>query len=181
MLVAATACGVPERPATFVADEDVPFGLLAPTTTAVPAATGPRPRRTDVCFVRGPHVVPLPRDVAPDPTAGSVDALERGPTPEEAAAGYRTALLSEDAVRVVMVSGGVAHVELTPGLAEGGTADTTLALAQLVCTLTSQPGVGQVDFTLDGRRVDVPLADGSLASRPVTREDYSSLIAGTDG
>jgi hypothetical protein len=50
-----------------------------------------------------------------------------------------------------------------------------VAIAQIVCTLTSQPGIGQVAFTLDGEPVDVPKGDGSTTSAPVAADDYQHL------
>ena len=156
---------------------DAPFGLLAETTTTVTAPPGPAPRTIQVCFVRGTMVTPVTRQVAAPSLQPAVDALVGGPTADEQATGLRTALLAEDAVRGASLTAGVARVDLTPGFAAGGTQDAILALAQLVCTLTAQPGVGQVAFALEGQPVDVPLADGSLATRPVTRDDYAAVIA----
>ena len=169
-------CGVSEGSPTFVADEDVPFGLLASTTTTPVTDPGPAPRSVQVCFVRDATVTPVQRQLTAPGLDAAVAALADGPTPAEQAAGLRTALLTEDAARQIGLSAGIARVDLTPGFAAGGTQNSTLALGQLVCTLTAQPGVGQVSFTLEGQPVDVPLADGSLATRPVTRDDYAGII-----
>jgi spore germination protein GerM len=181
ILVLLAACGVRAESATFVTDDDVPFDLLAPTSTTPSTSTGPAPRAIKVCFVMGSSVVPVDRRVTAPGLAAAVTALTGGPTGDEQNAGLRTALLTEDAVREVSVVAGVARVELASAFAEGGTQDSILAIAQLVCTLTAQPGVGQVAFALDGQPVDVPLVDGSLATRPVTRDDYASLIAAASG
>ena len=56
--------------------------------------------------------------------------------------------------------------------------DQKLAIAQIVLTLTSRPGVGQVLFSVDGKLISVPRGRGdSVASGvAVTFDDYSSLI-----
>jgi spore germination protein GerM len=167
---------VPEEDATFAADDDVPFGLLAETTTTAPPAPAEEARRIRVCFVRGVQVVPVEREPDGPGLQGALATLAAGPTSADEASGLRTALLAEDAVGDVTLTAGVARVGLRQSFAIG-TEDSILALAQLVCTLTAQPGVGQVAFTLEGQAVEVPLADGSLAARPVTRDDYASVIA----
>jgi hypothetical protein len=176
---AAAACGLPtDRPPSFVADEDVPFGLLAGTTTTAPLpAQNPSPRVTEVCFVRDASVVEVARPVNAATPEAALAELRAGPTAAEQASGVRTALLTEDPVEQVAVAAGVAKVELTSGFAAGGTQDTILAVAQLVCTLTGQAGVGQVAFTLEGAPVEVPRGDGTLAAGAVTRDDYASVLA----
>ena len=178
LVASLAACGLPtDRPPAFVADEDVPFGLLAvTTTTAPPPARSAGPRATNVCFVRDGSVVEVPRPVAEPSAEAALTELRAGPTQAEQAAGLRTALLTEDPVRVVTITAGVARTELTASFAIGGTQDAILALAQLVCTLTAQPGVGQVAFTLDGSPVEVPRGDGSLVAGAVTRDDYASVL-----
>ena len=74
---------------------------------------------------------------------------------------------------------GVAQVDLAAEFAELGSDRQLLAIAQLVLTLTSRPGVGQVAFTLDTAPIDVPRADGTITSDPVTRADYASMLAGS--
>jgi hypothetical protein len=54
--------------------------------------------------------------------------------------------------------------------------DQALAVAQLVATLTTVPGVADVSLRRNGEVVDVPLPDGSLVRRPLVRADYVSLI-----
>jgi spore germination protein GerM len=72
---------------------------------------------------------------------------------------------------------GIAAVDLTPGFAELPGDRQLRAVAQMTCTLTAQPGVGQVRYTLGGSSIAVPRADGSVTGDPVTRQDYGSLLA----
>jgi hypothetical protein len=168
--LALTACGVPtDDGAHTVSDADVPFRLLDTTTTSTtrPASTATSlpVRPAEICVVRRRKVVPTIREVRVDAGLGVVvDLMERGPGP--------------DAVRRANLSGGVARVELTRRFAERPGREQLLALAQIVCTLTAQPGVGQVKFTLGKQRVEVLRGDGSLTDGPVTREDYANLIRG---
>jgi spore germination protein GerM len=56
--------------------------------------------------------------------------------------------------------------------------DQKLAIAQIVLTLTSRPGVGQVLFSVEGKFISVPRGRGdSVASGiAVTFDDYESLV-----
>ena len=71
---------------------------------------------------------------------------------------------------------GVANVDLHASFLEIQPADQILAIAQVVCTITGLPGIGQVRFTQQGRPTDVPRADSSLTDKPVSRDDYQSLL-----
>jgi spore germination protein GerM len=55
------------------------------------------------------------------------------------------------------------------------TDEQLLALGQLVFTLTDQPGIGGVEFSLEGEPVDVPLADGTTQDGPVSRDDLPEV------
>jgi spore germination protein GerM len=88
----------------------------------------------------------------------------------------RTLVADPPLVDAVEVVDGVGEVDLPPELATLSGDDQRLAVAQLVCTLTGQPGVGPVVFTLDGASIEVPRGDGSLTSGPVSRDDYSQLL-----
>ncbi|MDH4145999.1 MAG: GerMN domain-containing protein, partial [Acidimicrobiia bacterium] len=87
----------------------------------------------------------------------------------------RTVLGPED-VQSVTTLGGVATVDLGSRFSELPVAEQRLAVAQMVLTLTSQAGVGQVRFTVAGQEADVPRADGSIARSAVSRDDYATLL-----
>lgn len=182
-LLALGGCGVPEEDEAVVArDEDVPFGLLAPstTTTSTTSTTVPEvplDRIVDICLVDGDGVVPVERILPRRRTLDEVvEALRRGPTPEEGDDGLTTALPGPEVIGPVSLAGGTATVALGGTFAEVPAPTQMLAIAQLVCTLTGQPGVGQLQFTLDGQPVQAPLPDGSLAGGPVSRDHYAPLI-----
>lgn len=162
-----------EHGANEVADDAVPFALLDDDAPAlIPQAGG---TSATLCLVRGDRVVPVTRSLPGDPEPTDlVVSLADDVADIEASQGLRTALISTR-VREVSVRGGTALVELT-GLPEGGSQEPMLAVAQIVCTLTSQPGIGQVQFSVANAPVQVPRPDGSLADGTVTRDDYADVL-----
>jgi spore germination protein GerM len=87
---------------------------------------------------------------------------------------------SGEAILEVRVAGGVATVDLATDidrLVSGR--DLRDLAAQVVCTLTAQPGIGQVAFTIGGQPASLPTGDGTLATGAVTREDYRALLPET--
>lgn len=178
------ACGVPTDEDAVLADpEAVPFELLdePPPTTTTTEAPPPSARSSiQVCFRTDTNVVPVirPFQEPPDPTVDVlVTLVNDSPTAEERAAGLRSAMFSEQLVTSAVVAAGIARVDLAATFQEGTGGDQLFALAQIVCTLTSQPGVGQVLFTLGGAATEVPRGDGSLTANPVSRDDYAPVIA----
>lgn len=167
------ACGVSaQSEPTAIAPEAVPFGLLEPTpsTTAVPEG-----RTVDVFLVSGDRLVQVSRSVPVDsgPTA-LVEALVAGPTDDERSFGTTTAVAPGTVARVT-TNRGVADVELTPAFREIRGEDQILALAQIVFTLTEQPGIGGVRFTLDGEPVRLPTTDGARGDGRLARDDLTAL------
>ena len=157
-------------------DDGVPFDLLEPnvpplfTTTSAGSATG-----APLCFVLGDGLVVVETPLPPSTNLEDVVFALAQP-PQESDPALRTAIGDPPIVRDVGLRSGVAHVDLTTDVAELGGDEQLHAVGQLVCTLTAQPGVGLVSFTLDGSPVDVPRADGSLTDRPVSRDDYGELL-----
>lgn len=175
----AGACGVASQDEARRADpKDVPFGLLAPTSTTLPPRGGAATSAVNVCLVRADAVMVVTRHIEPEPSVHSViELVEAGPLSEpESSSGLRTEVPA-GSVRDVELTGGVATVSLTRAFADVEADAQLLAIGQLVCTLTARPGTGQVRFTLDGTDIDVPRQDGSLTAEPVTRDDYRDLIA----
>jgi Sporulation and spore germination len=186
------ACGLPaeDSPRLLPADG---LGLTetTTTTTSVPSTTDePTPPVTQppvptqpitLYFVRGDSLVPVTRELRSPPDLPSVLAsLVGGPNPVEDADGLRSTLPIGAVVRV-FPERGVATVDLKPGLFDEVLPDEqVLAFAQLVLTLSAQPGIGQVRFTMGGQPVQAQKGDGSLApvNVPLTFEDYETLIEG---
>jgi hypothetical protein len=172
------ACAVDDQSGARVADdESVPFGLLEPDAPALlPTSTVAATETATVCFVSGAALAPLPVALAPPIRLDDVVAA-LGEPPEIDGATLRTAVADPPIVREVDLRGGIARVDLLPAVSNLGGDDQLLAVAQLVCSLTARPGVGQISFTLGGAPVDVPRGDGSLTSDPVSRDDYAALLA----
>jgi spore germination protein GerM len=173
----AVGCGIDaEREANRVPPTEVPFGLLdQQATTSTEAPSG---RTATVYLVAEERLVDIDRPVADG--AGLSDLLELvvdGPSDTERVLGVTTAI-PEGAVAAVSSSRGLAEVDLTAEFGEIRSADQLLALAQIVYTLTAQPGIGGVNFTLEGEDVDVPLGDGAVGTEALTREDLRSLAPG---
>lgn len=176
------ACGVPTDSSATVADrDDVPFDLLdtGTTTTTAPSAGPPTGPGVRLCFVRNDEAVvsvSRARDEIPGTADDLVDVLAAGPTETETQLGLSSALPEPSPAVDVTIQGGVAVVDLDATFSDLSADQQLLAVAQMVCTLTDQPGVGQVRFTLEGERIEVPQGDGALTASPVTRDDYADLI-----
>ena len=177
VMVVAAACGMPEqKSASRVDDNRVPYGLLDKGTGGV-VDTGQLGNRDAIIYlVRGGRLIPTARSLPPPLTLPPLlRSLGRGPTTQEVAAGIRTALPVEDTPRSVRVARGTATVDLPTSFTSLSRGDQVLALAQIVYTVTDQPGIGQLEFTLAGATTDIPRADRSLTSTPVSRDDYLAL------
>lgn len=179
VLVAAAAlagCGVPVDSQPRIEDDDaVPGGLL---DRATPGSTTPGtiPSGTEitVCLAdRAGRLQEVTRSVAGDPTAASVVEVLAAPVSDaERAFGLSSNVASGRELVVSSVDGGVATVELTDDFTQRSSSEQLGAVAQVVCTLTAQPGIGQVHFELSRASVEVPRGDGSTTSDPVSRADY---------
>lgn len=182
-LILAPACSITADDGPhYEAETDVPFDLLE----AAPPGTAPNPPGSDgvstrVCLLGADEAVhPVDRSLAPGyRMVELVEVLTAGPTETERSFGLTTALAEPGTVPSIDVQQGVATVDLDRGLASRPAADQLTVVTQLVCTLTEQPGIGQVRFTVDGAPIVVPRGDGSSSSDPVSRHDYASLIAST--
>ncbi|MCD9622905.1 GerMN domain-containing protein [Rhabdothermincola salaria] len=172
-------CGIsPDDSPRAQPDEDVPFGLLergdgATTTVAAPTAVP-----ISICLVRTDgQLVSIPRDFAPNPSLSEVlGALGDPPTDAERTLGLSTAISDDAVVNEVRTSAGVANVDLGAGVVEGSARNQLAAVAQIVCTLTQQPGIGQVRFLVDGVNVEVARGDGSTTADAVSRRDYATVM-----
>ncbi|NPC42882.1 GerMN domain-containing protein [Nocardioides sp. zg-1230] len=185
LLLATTACGLPDEERSRTVDADVvPYNLL---TTA---EQEPEDTDTGPAHPRGePVVFWLRRDgrltTAPvgatcdDPVAQVVEdvlaALSASPTSADGAAGRTSAVPPSARLELVALEDGVAVVDLDP-VALGDAERLPLAVGQLVLSVSSAPGVDGLRLVTSGESVDVPLPDGALADRPVTAADYVELL-----
>lgn len=172
-------CGVPmDQTATVAPDADVPYDLLSSTTTTTPPSGSPAEGETTICLAVDGLLLSLGRDRGGDPPLSTLEALVgAGPTEGESSLGLRSVVEGVDLIDGIEQAGNVGEVSLGGRFAELAADQQLLAVAQLTCTLTSQPGIDTVTFQLDGDDVEVPVESGELVDRPVARADFGRLIA----
>ncbi len=146
-----------------------------PATAAPPL--GAATRLTDLYLVRSDQLVVAARPV-PDPVTLQriIQTLLQGPTDAEGEKGLRSALPTTVLLRAVSVQRETAVVDLSDGLTSIDSADQALAIAQLVYTCVTWPGVSSLQIKVEGKAVQLPRADGTLTQGVVTPADYSSLL-----
>jgi spore germination protein GerM len=185
LLLAATACGLPDEERSRTVDADaVPYNLLT-TAEEEPEGSdaGPaHPRGEPVVFwLRrdGRLTTAAVGATCDDPVAQVVEdvlaVLSGPPTSEGGAAGLTSAVPPSARLELVALEDGVAVVDLDP-VALGDAERLPLAVGQLVLSVSSAPGVDGLRLVTSGEDVDVPLPDGALADRPVTADDYVELL-----
>lgn len=176
-------CGVPTGgEPSVVPASDVPYGLATPTPTdAAPLSVEPLLASSQVYLLgEGDQLIARPREA--DAT-GSEEGLEAlltsladGPTGSERDEQLSTALPPNVRLTVDGLSGGTATVDLdVPDEAPSGLASRR-AVAQIVLTATSVPGVDGVLLTLAGEPVEAPLPSGQLTSAPLTALDFTEFL-----
>ncbi|MCX6532558.1 MAG: GerMN domain-containing protein, partial [Actinobacteria bacterium] len=193
-LILLSSCGVPNtNEFTKIADANIPFELNATTTsssttttTLAPdlpmpgAGTGNIPpeiinETVELYFITANRVLATKIQIAsPATTSQVLAALIAGPPIGDAGLGLRSAL-STALTATIDVSKGIANIDADAVLLDGlSPIDQRLAIAQLVLTFTSRPGVGQVVLSIEGSQIAIPRGRGDLAKpgTPVSFEDY---------
>jgi hypothetical protein len=174
-LVLLSACGVSTSGKVHhIDDDDVPFGLL--DEHGGEAAGAGAGRSAHVCLLKEDRLVEVERRVRGGSGLLRIIRSLGELTPTEADEGLGTALPAADEVRAVKLRAGTAEVEFTADPTQTESADPLASVAQIVCTLTLQGGVGRVTFSLGGTPIEVPTATGALTGDPVSREDYESML-----
>lgn len=172
-LIVLAGCGIPiddrSRP---LAGDEIPSSVPVAPPPAPPA--GELNLSLELFLIRGSQLAAVSRQVPMPLTADkALTEIVRGPTPLERGRGLRSAL-----PRSVRLLGTVAHdvplIDVTESLTGVDGEEQILALAQLVFTLTSLPGVNGVSFARDGRPVEVPTGDGELKGGPLRRQDFAA-------
>lgn len=171
LLLGASACGIGGEPQPTRL-EDVALPPEVVPEEATPAdEEGPS---TLVFFIQGETLVPVERGVSPTP-GGAIRTLLEGPRDTEAAIGLRSAIPAGTTLLRAAVDGELATIDLSSSFSSIVGPEQVLALAQLVYTATSIPGITQAAFAIEGSRIDVARGDGSLSSGPVSRLDYPGI------
>ena len=134
-------------------------------------------------FTRGERVVRVMRTVPKVTRIGAeaVKALLGGPNGDEQRAGLSTAIPASTQFRDLVITEGVARVDMTGAFESGGGGlALTLRLAQVTCTLDAFSSVTGVRFALDGQLVDVLSGDGVVVDRPVSCDSYGEYLEGSN-
>ncbi len=171
--VVAAGCAIPTEGApSTMAPSKVPFNLLDPhlptTTTTLPKPTSLVPVK--VFFLNaGSELTSAPRVVtAPAPLAAVITSMLAGPTKAETAQGLTTAIPSNVSVLSTTTQAGIVTVNMNAAFVAITGSNIELAVAQIVATVAAENGpTTGVLFEIDGQRISVPIANGSLVSSPV--------------
>lgn len=159
-----------------IGTQSAPVPAVAPSASAT--STGPSrqgvPLTIQVYLVQGDHLARLTRTVPPG--AGlepSFVGLSTPITPAMAAQGIRSALPLASSPLRGEVADGVARVELPTGFERISVHEQSLAMAQLVFTVTANSLATSVQLVQGSRALPMPDPSGQLVTRPVTRVDYA--------
>lgn len=182
LLLAVASCGVPDDDQVRTVDpSEVPYHLLDDVDEVPSAAasglSGPRLYWVDA----EDRLVGRPAASFCSKTLAGVardilDQLGDGPSARDLGSGLGTALPPDRWLKLVAITDRTAHLRIS-------TEDTiatnrvVLATAQTVLSLTSIPGVDQVELEYDAEPLQVPRSSGELAAGPLRHDDYRSLLA----
>jgi germination protein M len=140
--------------------------------------------RYKLWFVRGEGITTVDRSHAPTQRIGTaaLQDLLAGPTEEERVRGLSTSIPEGTRLLGLVVSNGIATVDLSSEYESGGgTLSMTARLAQVTCTLDRFSTVDGVRFELDGEPVDVFSGEGIILDHPVSCGDYDELVLDQPG
>jgi hypothetical protein len=154
-----------------------PVPADAPTSTKptpLPSRAGV-PLTIQVYLVQGERLARITRTVPPG--AGlepSFVGLVVPVTASQAALGLRSAIPVSSTPFTGQVVDGVARIELPTGFERISVHEQSLAMAQLVFTVTANSLATSVQLVQGSRALPMPSPSGQLISRPVTRQDYAA-------
>jgi spore germination protein GerM len=198
LIMFTSSCGVPTS-SEFVQipEANIPFELnvaSTTTTTTVPVeldastsgSDSPNAvseivnETVDLYFIIANRLVATKiQIVSPATTTQVLSALVAGPPSGDAGSGLRSAIAVSLQAKID-VSKGIVMIDANNFLLAGlSPIDQRLAIAQLVLTFTSRPGIGQAKFSVNGVSIAVPRGRGDLSrpGDPVSYDDYISLLA----
>ena len=182
-LAMVSACGVPTGGTpTTIAASDIPYGLAepSPAPTVSPSADPELDPARIFLVGEGDVLVARPRETEGTSRREQLEqlltALAEGPNGPERREQLSTALSPEVRLTVAELSDGAATIDIDgPAEAPSGGASRR-AVAQIVLTATSVPGVDAVRLRLSGAPVEAPLPSGELTSEPLTAADYAAFL-----
>lgn len=150
------------------------------TTTDAATSTTIVTDTVTLYFVEGSRLVAVDVEVeAPAEIRRQLGALETGPPPAEFEAGIRTEVPAGLVHRVQRWPNGITVDLHSESFNSVESEDQRTMVAQIVLTLTAQPDIEDVLFTMDGEPLRVYRRDNVLSEpgEPVTSEDYEELLA----
>lgn len=188
LTIGTSACSVNSGSEFIEIDQrEIPFELSAPETTA-PTTTVPIAAQTTVAgavyetvnlyFIKNNQLFNVQLEIGRPTNPQNVFAALIAGLPDPAQSNMTT-LLPSNLTAIIDVQGGVANINLQSGILDAlTTSQQRLAIAQISLTLTSQPGIGQVTFSVNGKPIGVPRGRGDIAAAgvPVAFDDYKMLI-----
>lgn len=178
-------CGAPgsSRPAEIEPSE-VPYQLLRPSVDPLAASSEPdllEEVATTPVYLLGEGAVLVAADTPVQPGSSTqlaeqaLSRLQAGPTDDERDAGLASALGAAVRLALVSIQDGTARVEVRLTAGDIAADQVPLALGQVVLTLTSVPGIQDVQLVNDGEPVEMALPGGRRTVDPVTAADYQEL------
>jgi spore germination protein GerM len=178
MVLLASACSSPvDSGPKAIRTASIPEGLRveASSTTTTTVPTGESEEVT--VYLIGPppdqRLVPVRRRVRSPVTVEKIlQKLFTPPTTAEGVAGLRTAISPDTTVLSAQIENKIVTVDVSKVFAFGDVPDQIRAYAQVVFTAVETGSVTGVQFTVNGRRLEVPAGDGSNQSAPVGRGSY---------
>jgi spore germination protein GerM len=108
-----------------------------------------------------------------------LEQLAAQPTRAERAEQLSTALPPEIGLTVTELDGGTASIDLEVEAQALSGVSGRRAVAQIVLTATSVPGVDAVLLELAGEPIEAPLPAGALTARPLSAADYAAVATPT--
>jgi Sporulation and spore germination len=175
---------VREIPATTTTTSTTSTTIVTPSS--VPVTTAPPPSTAlvplvyplDVFWIDPfGQIVPARRNPEGNDLENAISALRFPPLPTGAEGSLRSAIVDSAMLVDAKLAGGVATIELGPEFFNLPGPEQSLAIAQIVFTVTAVPaGIGRVRFRANGRPIAVPLANGQPTTGSVSRDDYRSLL-----
>ncbi len=171
------ACGVgTQRSAQLIDPHSVPRDLTAPASTT-PTILQPTARVT--VYFEGPNgLVPVVRDVnSPESVQTALIQLGKGPSLADGGGTLQSPVSTVTPLVLKRIQGTTAYVSVPEAFANLGGQDQIVSAAQLVYTVTALSGIEDIVLLVNGHEAQVPVSGGTLQQGPLTRADYSSLLA----
>lgn len=184
ILLLLVACGRSETGRTPEAAPPTSQETTTPAPEPTHEPTEPAPstssKELEVWFTYGESLFVSHHAVDTGPAVGraAIEELLARPTDFEANAGVGTAVPPGTRLLDLDIAGGIATVDLSEeyGSTGGGTMGESLAVAQVVYTLTQFPTVSGVNFMIEGTPIEMTPGHGIDLSEPQRRKDWDDYM-----